>query len=167
MLDKVKLVIAGVIGALLFGGGYTFGARKVDSLEAQIEELKKTGDDAESRRKQTQAEIDKALKDREAEHAKAIEALKAESGRREKDLADALAGANTRNADLQSRLKANEAQRARLQAAMGTASDAQRRVLEGKLQVLSAEDTKILAQVDANKCLGLAVPGSVIGPLVK
>jgi chromosome segregation ATPase len=167
MLENVKLIVAGVLGVVLFGGGYSFGARKVDSLEAQIEELKKTGDDAEAKRKNTQAEIDKALKDREAEHAKAIEALKVESSRREKDLGDALAGANTRNAELQSRLKANDAQRARLQAAMATASEPRRRELEGKLQVLKAEDSRIVAQVDANKCLGLAVPDTVIGPLVK
>src|SRR5689334_14439230 len=123
MLSNLKLILGGALAVLLFGGGYSFGARKVDALEAQIDELKKTGEDAEARRKRTQAEIEKALKDKEAEQAKLIEALKAESGRREKDLANALAGANSRNAQLQRQLKTNEAERARLQAAMASASE--------------------------------------------
>ena len=93
MLGNLKLILGGALAVVIFGGGYSFGARKVAALEAQIQAIKSASDDAEAKRKKSQEGIDKMLKDKEAEYAKQAQQLKARADQKAKDLAAALAGA--------------------------------------------------------------------------
>src|SRR5437667_7099817 len=93
MLGNLKLILGGALAVVIFGAGYSFGARKVAALEAQIQAIKSASDDAEAKRKKSQEDIDKMLKDKEAEYAKQAQQLKARADQKAKDLAAALAGA--------------------------------------------------------------------------
>ena len=158
MADIVKWVLGILLALLLFGGGYGLGSRKVAALEAQIDKIKDAGDTAEERRKRTQAEIDKALKEKEAEHARQAQQLKAEADRKEKELAAALAGTRGRVESLQSQLSAAQAKQAQLGAGTDAATAAERKRLQAQIEALKSG-------VDANQCLALAVPEAVIGPV--
>lgn len=160
MFSQLNLVIGAVVAVLLFGGGYSFGARKVDSLETQIEELRKTGMDADTVRKSTQTQIDKALKSQGDEHAKQVEALRADSERGRKDLAAALAGAK---AEAEKQSAANAALRTKLGAAVAAAKPGDRAGLQAQLDEANRKDEALRAQ----SCLALAVPDAVIRPLMK
>jgi chromosome segregation ATPase len=158
MADIVKWVLGVLIAVMLFGGGYGLGSRKVAALEAQIDKIKDAGESAEARSKRTQAEIDKALKEKEAEHARQAQQLKAEADRKEKELAAALAGTRGRVESLQSQLSAAQAKQAQLGAGTDAATAAERRRLQAQIEALKSG-------VDANQCLALAVPEAVIGPV--
>lgn len=167
MLSNLKMILGAGLAVILLFGGYSFGARKVAALEAQIATLKREGEDAEARRADVQVRIDKALKEKEAEHAKQIALLKAESERRAKKLGAALAGANTRVAALQARVRTINARRAKLVADMAAASQAEKQKFQDQIDALDGDKKVLTSKMDANTCLVLAVPEVVIEPLIK
>jgi septal ring factor EnvC (AmiA/AmiB activator) len=166
IFSNVKLIGAVAIGALLMGGGYAFGARKVEALEAQIAKIKNESDDAAARLKKSQDEIAFALQERDRVYAKQTEQLKAESERKAKDLSAALTGANQRVASLQAQVSVVDARRAKLVADQEKASASERQALQAQIDALDKEKRTLIASVDANQCLKLAVPEPVIGSLV-
>jgi chromosome segregation ATPase len=166
MFGNLKWILGAAFTAMLFGGGYSVGARKVDALEAQIETIKREGDTAEARLKNSQAEIVKELKDKEAAYARQTEAQKAEADRNSKELAAALAGANTRIAQLRAEVSTISARRAKLVAEMAAASEAEKKKLQDQIEVLDRDTKVLVAKVDANECLALAVPAPVLKPLM-
>ena len=54
ILGNLKLILAVAGAALMLFVGYSFGARRVDSLEAQIASIKRESDDAASKQKKSQ-----------------------------------------------------------------------------------------------------------------
>ncbi len=50
MLGNLKLILGGALAVVIFGGGYSFGARKVAALEAQIQAIKSASDEKASTR---------------------------------------------------------------------------------------------------------------------
>ena len=166
ILANGKVIAATAVAMLMLGVGYAFGARKVDSLEAQIAAIKREGDDASAKLKKSQDEIAKALKDRDAQYAKQAEQLRAEAELKAKDLSAALAGANQRVASLQAKVSVVDARRAKLIADQEKASAAGRQRLQEQIDALDREKRTLVAAVDANQCLALAVPEAVISPLV-
>ena len=167
MFTELRMIVAAVVAVVMLGVGYSFGARKVSALEAEIKSIKGEGDSEEARRKKAQDAIDKALKDAGAEHAKQMEQLKAEGDRKAKELDAALAGKDSRIADLQAQVSVNKAREAKLRADMAKAPPAERKQMQDQIDALRRETTVLSAKVDANQCLALAVPEMVIGPLVK
>ncbi len=165
MLSNLKWFIGAGLAALLFAGGYSFGARKVDSLEAQIREIKLAGDELEAKRKRNEDEIARLLKDKEAEYTRQSQQLKAEADRRAKDLTAALAGANSRVASLQRQVRDVEERRAKLIAERDTASAEERKKYQDQLDALERDKKELLARVDSNECLALQVPEQVIESL--
>ena len=166
ILKNLKLIAALVGAAAMLFVGYTFGARKVDTLEAQIAAIKRESDDAAGLLRKSQDEITQALKARDEEYARQSAGLKAEAEQKAKDLAAALSGANSRIATLQAQVSTVDARRAKLVADRDTASAAERKTLQAQIDALDREKKDLIAKVDANACLALAVPGAVIGPLV-
>lgn len=158
MTDMVKWILGALLALLLFGGGYGLGSKRVAALQAQIDSIKDAGDTAEARRQRTQAEIDKALKEKEAEFARQSQQLKAESDRKEKDLAAALAGSRGRIDSLQGQLSAAQAKQAKLGTGTDAATAAERKRLQDQIDALKTG-------LSANQCLALAVPEAVIGPV--
>ena len=150
----------------MVGGGSSSGARKVATLEAPIKSIKNTGNEAQAKQRQAQAEIARTLKDREAEFARQAQQLKAEADQKSKALTAALAGADTRIKSLQGQLASIQTQRARLEAQLGTASAAEKSEIMRRMNALDQDRTVLVAKVDANACLALAVPEAVIAPLV-
>src|SRR5712691_10916049 len=151
MLGNLKLILGGALAVVIFGGGYSFGARKVAALEAQIQAIKSASDDTEAKRKKSQEGIDKMLKDKKA-----------------KDLAAALAGANSRIASLQAQAGDLDARRAKLAADRDAApTAAERKKLQDQIDALDREKKSLMTKVDANACLALAVPEAVIAPQVQ
>jgi len=167
MLSNLKLILGGALAMLMFGGGYSLGARKVDALEAQIESIKNAGNEAEAKLKKSQEDIAKTLKDKEAEYAKQAQQLKTAADQRTKDLAAALAGATGRIATLQAQVSSVDARRTQLVAELSAASEAEKKKLKDQIATLDQEKKALVAKVDANECLALAVPAVVIGPLVE
>jgi peptidoglycan hydrolase CwlO-like protein len=165
MLSNLKWFIGAGLAALLFAGGYSFGARKVDSLEAQIRDIKLAADDAEAKRKKNEEEIARLLKDKEAEYARQSQQLKAEADKRAKDLTIALAGANSRIASLQGQVRDVEARRAMLITERDAASADERKKYQDQIDALERDRKELLAKVDANECLALQVPDQVIESL--
>lgn len=165
MLSNLKWFLGAGLAALLFAGGYGFGARKVESLEAQIREIRLAADEAEAKRKKNEDEIARILKDKEAEYARQSQQLKAEADRRAKDLTAALAGANSRIASLQGRVRDVEARRAKLVAERDAASADERKKFQDQIDALERDRKELLAKVDANECLALRVPEQVIQSL--
>jgi chromosome segregation ATPase len=166
MFTELRMIVAAVVAVVMLGVGYSFGARKVSALEAEIKSIKGEGDSEEARRKKAQEAIDKALKDAGAEHAKQMEQLKAEGDRRAKELDAALAGKDGRIADLQAQMSVNKAREAKLTADMAKAGPAERGKMQAQIDALRQENTVLVKKADANECLVLAVPEVVIGPLV-
>jgi chromosome segregation ATPase len=166
MLSNLKLILIGVLAAALFAAGYALGARKVAALETQIESIKTSGKEAEAKQRTAQEEIDKTLKDKEAAFAKQAQQLKAEADQKAKALAAALAGADTRIKSLQGQLAGIQTQRARLEAQLGSASTAEKSEIQGRIDALDKDQRALVAKVDANQCLALAVPEAVIGSLM-
>jgi len=167
MFNNLKLILIGAAAAALFGGGYLFGHHEVDTLKAQIKEIKGEGDYADAKRKAVQVEIDKVLKSKEAEYTRQVEILKADADRRAKELSTALAGAKNTIAALQAQVSANTARRAKLVAAMATAPEAERKKLQEQIDALDREKSNLITQLDANQCMAFAVPEAAIGPLVQ
>jgi chromosome segregation ATPase len=165
MLSNLKWILGGVLAVALFAGGYAIGARKVATLEAQIESIKNSGKEADAAQKKAQEEIARTLKDKEAEFARQAQQLKAEADRKAKDLAAALAGANTRIKSLQGQMAGIQTQRAKLEAQLRTASAAEKTEIQGRIDALDQDQKALVAKVDANECLALAVPEAVIGSL--
>jgi chromosome segregation ATPase len=163
MLSNLKLIVAGVAAVLMAGAGYAIGARKVGVLEAEIKAIKQEGDSEEARRKRAQDEIDKALKQAGAEHSRQMALLKAEGERKAKELDAALAGKDGRIAELQAQVSVNKAREAKLKADMAKAPPGERKALQDQIDALRKENTVLVAKVDANECLDLAVPEAVIG----
>src|SRR5712691_11691736 len=114
MLSNLKLILGGALAVAMFAAGYSLGARKVDALEAQIKTIKGESDYAETKRKKSQEDLDRMLKDKEAEYAKQARQLKAQAEQRAKDMAAALAGAHSRIASLQAQASGLDARRAKL-----------------------------------------------------
>ena len=165
MLGNLKLILGGALAVVIFGGGYSFGARKVAALEAQIQAIKSVSDDTEAKRKKSQEGIDKMLKDKEAEYAKQAQQLKARADQKANDLAAALARANSRIASLQVRAGDLDARRAKLAADRDAApTAAERKKLQDQIDALDREKKSLMTKVDANACLALAVPEAVIAP---
>jgi septal ring factor EnvC (AmiA/AmiB activator) len=152
MSNSVKWVVGVALAALLFAGGYVLGSRKVGPLEEQVEALRVKAQDADTVRKNSQAEIDKALKAQASENAKQLESVKADAERSRKELADALAAANDRNAELEKQRKASA-----------------KRKGKGRAQVAElAHCTEVVrGQLDPAACLALAVPKPNLVPLIK
>jgi len=168
MYSQLKLIVGTAVAMLMLGVGYSFGARKVDALEAQIAAIKRESDDAAGRLKKSQAEIDRTLKDKEAEFAKQAQQLKAKADQRAKDLAAALAGANSRIESLQAQVSGLDARRAKLVADRDAApTAAERKKLQDQIDAVDQEKKTLMTRVDANACLALAVPEAVIGPQVQ
>jgi hypothetical protein len=165
MLSNLKWFIGAGLAALLFAGGYSFGARKVDSLEAQIRDIKLAADDAEAKRKKNEEEIARLLKDKEAEYARQSQQLKAEADKRAKDLTIALAGANSRIASLQGQVRERESRVTRLTAERDAAPATERRKYQDQIDALERENRELAAKADADKCLALAVPEAVVETL--
>jgi chromosome segregation ATPase len=166
VLSNLKLILIGVLAAALFAAGYALGARKVAALETQIESIKNSGKEAVAKQKLAQEEIAKTLKDKEAAFAKQAQQLKAEADQKAKALAAALAGADTRIKSLQAQVAGNQAQRARLEEQLRTASAAEKTEIQGRIDALDKDKKALVAKVDANECLALAVPEAVIGSLM-
>src|SRR5258708_23337917 len=151
MLGNLKLILGGALAVVIFGGGYSFGARKVAALEAQIQAIKSASDDAEAKRKKSQEGIDKMLKDKEAEYAKQAQQLKARADQKAKDLAAALARANSRIASLQVRAGDLDARRAKLGADRDAApTAAARENLPGQIDALERVKNALMAQLGGN-----------------
>lgn len=167
ILGNLKLIAALAGASAMLFLGYTFGARKVDALEAQIAEIKRESDDAAGKLRKSQDDIVQALKAREEEYAKQSALLRSEADQKAKDLAAALSGANSRIAVLQAQVSTVDARRAKLVADRDTASTAERKKLQEQIDALDREKKDLLTKVDANACLALAVPDPVIGPLVR
>jgi peptidoglycan hydrolase CwlO-like protein len=168
MLNNLRLILAGAAAAVMFGGGYMFGARKVDALEAQIRAIKSASDDTEAKRKKSQEDISKMLKDKDAEYAKQAQQLRAKADQRAKDLAAALAGANSRIESLQAQVSGLDTRRAKLAADRDAApTAAERKKFQDQIDALDQEKKTLMTKVDANACLALAVPEAVIGPQVQ
>ena len=153
MSNPVKWIVGVVLAALLFVGGYAFGSRKAGSLEEEVDALRMKAQDADTVRKNSQAEIAKALKGQADENAKQLEAVKADAERSRKELADALAAANDRNAQLEKQRKAG-ARRTAKGAAPAT-------------DLARCNAALTAARLDANACLALAVPKPLVVPLIK
>lgn len=166
ILGNLKLIVALAGAAGLLFIGYTLGARKVGALEAQIAEIRHESDDAAGKLRKSQDEIVQALKAREEEYARQSAQLKSEADQKAKELAAALSGANSRIAVLQAEVSTVDARRARLVADRDAASTVERRKLQEQIDALDREKKDLLAKVDANACLALAVPDPVIGPLL-
>jgi chromosome segregation ATPase len=167
MFTELRMIVAAVVAVVMLGAGYSFGARKVGALEAEIKAIKGEGDTEEARRKRAQEAIDKALKQAGAEHARQMEQLKAEGDRKAKELDAALAGKNGRIADLQAQVSVNKAREAKLTADMAKAAPDERKQMQDEIDRLRKENVILVKKADANECLALAVPDAVIGPLVK
>ena len=165
-MSNLKLVLIGALAAALFAAGYALGARKVAALETQIESIKSSGKEAESKQKMAQEEIARTLKDKEAEFAKQAQQLKAEADQKAKALAAALAGADTRIKSLQGQVAGIQTQRAKLAEQLRTASAAEKAEIQGRIDALDKDKMALVAKVDANQCLALAVPEAVIGSLM-
>ncbi len=165
MLANLKWFIGAGLAALLFAGGYGFGARKVDALEAQIREIKLAADDAEAKRRKNEEEIARILKDKQDEYARQSQQLKAQADRRARDLSAALSSANNRIAALQGEVHEVEARRAQLTVERDSASAEERKKYRDQLDALERERKELLAKVDANQCLALQVPDPVIESL--
>jgi uncharacterized protein (DUF3084 family) len=153
--------------AAVFGAGYMVGHREVEALKAQIQAIKSEGEDAEARRKKSQEEIARVLREKDAEFAKQAQQLQADADRKAKDLAVALADANNRVKSLKAQLSSMDAKRAQLVAERDSASAAEREKLQERIDTLDREKQVLIARVDANECLALAVPEAVIEPLVR
>ena len=166
MLSYLKLILGGALAAALFAGGYALGARKVAALEAQIESIKNSGNEAEAKLRQAREEIATTLKDKEAEFARQAQQLKAEADQKAKALAAALAGADTRIKSLQGQVAGIQTQRARLEAQLKTASAAEKTGIQGQIDALDQAKKALVVKVDANACLALPVPEAVIGSLI-
>ena len=89
MLNNLKLILGTAAAMLLIGLGYLWGAHKVAELEAQIEAITNAGADVPTKRKQSQEEMARALKEKEAEFVGRSKELKAEADQKEKKLAAA------------------------------------------------------------------------------
>lgn len=166
ILGNAKLIGAALGAAAMLFVGYTFGARKVDSLEAQIAQIRRESDFAAMKLKDSQDEIMKQLKQREAEYARETERLKTVSEQKARELSAALSGANARIASLKAEVSVVDARRAKLLADMEKASAAERTRLQGQIDAIDKERRVLVAKVDANQCLGLSVPEQVIGPVM-
>ncbi|MFW2373817.1 MAG: hypothetical protein ACN4GM_11905 [Gammaproteobacteria bacterium] len=168
MMSNLKMGLAAGLALILLFSGYSFGARKVATLESQIATLKREGDDAEFRRTDVQTKIDLALKEKDAEHAKQMALLKAESERRAKKLSTALAGAHTRVTALQEQVRTINTRRSKLVADMTAASSpAKKQKIQQQIDALDDDEKVLTGKMDANACLALAVPDAVIKPLIK
>jgi len=174
MLNNLKFIL-GTVAALVVLGlglyiGYHFGERKVENLENQIKAIQAASNEAETKLKKTQDEMDKTLKDKEAEFAKQAQQLKTEADQRAKDLTAALGGANARIKSLQGRMASivasMDAKRAQLASEMSTASAADRKRLQDQIDALEQEKKAVMAKVLGNECLGAVVPEEVIRPLI-
>ena len=174
MLNNLKFIL-GTVAALVVLGlglyiGYHFGARKVENLENQIKAIQAASNEAEAKLKKTQDEMDKTLKDKEAEFAKQAQQLKTEADQRAKDLTAALGGANARIKSLQGRMASivasMDAKRAQLASEMSTASAADRKRLQDQIDALEQDKKAVIAKVLGNECLTAAVPEEVIRPLI-
>jgi esterase/lipase len=163
---NVKIIAAAVGAVLMLFMGYTFGARKVASLEAQIAEIKREGDTATAKLMKSQEEIARALKEKDAQYLKQTEQMKSEAARQAKDLSAALSGANQRVAALQAQVSVVEARRAKLVADQEKSTVAERAKIQEQIEALDREKRGLVASVDANQCLALAVPEAVVGPFV-
>ena len=160
MLGNLNLILGTAAATAALGLGYTCGHHRVAELEAQIKSIEKAGTDADTKLKQNQEEMARTLKEKEADFARQTQQLKADADRKEKNLAAALAGTGGRIESLRAQLSAAEAKQSQLGAGTDAATVAERKRLEDQIVLLRAG-------VDANQCLVLAVPGSVIGPLVQ
>jgi len=166
ILANGKVIGATVLAMMMLFVGYAFGARHVASLKEQIAEIKREGDEATVRLKKSQDEIAKALKDKDALYVKQAEQLKSDAQRQAKELSSALSGANQRVAALQAQVSVVDARRAKLVADQDKASAAERQKLQEQIEALDREKRGLIAIVDANQCLALAVPEAVVGPFV-
>jgi len=166
VFSKLKLIVGTAVAVAMLGAGYSFGARKVDALEEQIAKLKEESDHAAARLKKSQEDIAKILKDKEAEYDRQSQQLKTVADQRAKELTAALTGANARIASLKAEVSAVDARRVNLLAQRDAASAAERKKFQDQIDALDRERTGLIAKVDANQCLALAVPEAVIGPMV-
>ena len=173
MFSNLRLILGACATLVVFGVGaylgYHFGTRKVAGLEAQIESFKTAGSEADAKLKQTQEQIARTLKDKEAEYAKQTEQLKIEAEHRATELAAAPTGANDRIRSLQGQVASVgasiDAKRSQLANEMSTASAAERKKLQDQIDALDREKKALMAKVLSNEYLAVAVPEEVIRPL--
>ena len=166
IVTNIKFIIAGGVAVALFAVGYAFGARRVNDLEGQLADIRKEEDFAAKKLKQSQDEIAKVIQEKNSLYAVEVERMKAEWNQKEQDLSSALAGANTTVASLQVQLSDADARRAKLVAQMGASSSAERLKAQAQLDAIDGERRTLMAKVDANQCLALAVPDPVIAPFL-
>jgi chromosome segregation ATPase len=167
MIANLKLILGTAAAIVVFGLGYSLGARKVANLEAQIDSIKSAASDSQAKLKKSEEDIAKTLKDKEAEYAKQARQLKTEADQKAKDLAAALAGANGRIKSLQAQANSFDAQRAQLALDRDAASPAGRKKLQDEIDAVDQKKKAVMAKALANECLAASVPEEVVGPLVK
>ena len=115
-----------------------------------------------------QRAVNQAKEGIEADYAKKAQQMKADADQRIKELTTALAAADGRIASLQTQVSSVDAKRAKLVADRDAApTAAERKKLQDQIVALDREKKALVAKVDANECLMLAVPEAVIGPLVQ
>jgi hypothetical protein len=167
-LVNILKIVAGLVMVVgLMYAGYSFGARKVAALEAQLDNIKKTGEAAEKSLEKTKTDIDSMLKTKDEEHAKRLQELQVEFDRRDKKLADARKGTTGRIEAGQASVKALEARMAALRKQMEQASAADKKKLQDQLDAIGKDKDKAVAGIDSNRCLAMAVPDAIVTALIK
>jgi chromosome segregation ATPase len=186
MLSNLRLIVAVVAVMVTMGLGYALGARRVASLERQIESITQAGNDSKKLLQHAQASIDRTLKEKEQGYRQQVDQLKIESEQRVQEVSRALTRSKERVRALESDLKKVDSKHAALQAERAQLDEQLSRVKSDpaaqtelkRLQDKAAEldrregeliegQKKLQASMAANECLDRRVPDDVVAPLIK